>query len=164
MCRLRWFAETGHDADPGSRKGGSIMTPTRREVLRLGGAAAVAALLPAVASRASNGTPDAITRFTGGVEPRESDALRLDVPEIADNGGAVPVGVAAEGAKRIAIFADANPYPKVAEFTFGSLVPAAATIRIRLAETQNVIAVAEMADASYLRASRRIAVTVGGCG
>ena len=137
------------------------MAPTRREVLRLSAAGAALALLPA-AARASNGTPEAITEFTGGAAPLEGGVL-LEVPEIADNGGAVPVRVAAEGARRIALFADANPFPNVAEFRFGRLAPPAATIRIRLAESQNVIAVAEMADGTFRRASRRIAVTVGGC-
>ena len=138
------------------------MAPTRRDVLRLG-AAAAAALLPAVAAGASNGVSQAVAQFTGGTGPLEGGVV-LDVPEIADNGGAVPVRVAAEGARRIALFADGNPNPGVAVFAFGSLVPPAATIRIRLAESQNVIAVAEMADGTYRRASRRIAVTAGGCG
>ena len=90
--------------------------------------------------------------------------MRLDVPEIADNGGAVPVRVAAPGARRIALFADGNPRPRVAVFRFGPLVPPDARTRIRLAKSQNVIAVAEMADGSFRRASRKIAVTVGGCG
>ena len=139
------------------------MTPTRRDVLRLSVAAA-AALLPAGVAGASNGASEAIAEFTGGSSPREDGSLLLEVPEIADNGGAVPVRVAAEGARRIALFADANPYPDVAEFAFGSLVPPAATIRIRLAESQNVTAVAEMADGTFRRASRRVSVTVGGCG
>ena len=90
--------------------------------------------------------------------------MRLDVPEIADNGGAVPVRVYAPGARRIALFADGNPRPRVAVFRFGKLVPPDAKTRIRLAKSQNVIAVAEMADGSFRRASRKIAVTVGGCG
>ena len=140
------------------------MTPTRREVLWLGAASAAAALLPAAAAGASNGVSQAIAEFTGGASPLEGGGVLLEVPEIADNGGAVPVRVEADGARRIALFADANPYPDVAEFAFGSLVPPAATIRIRLAESQSVIAVAEMADGTFRKTSRRIAVTVGGCG
>ena len=134
------------------------MAPTRRDVLRLS-AVAAAALLPVPAAGASNGVSQAIAEFTGGSSPREGGGVLLEVP-----GGAVPVRVAAEGATRIALFADANPYPDVAEFAFGSLVPPAAAIRIRLAESQNVIAVAEMADGTFRKASRRVAVTVGGCG
>ena len=136
------------------------MAPTRRDVLWLG---AAAALLPAAVAGSSDDVAQAIAKFTEGADTPEGGVV-LEVPEIADNGGAVPVRVAAEGARRIALFADANPYPDVAVFAFGRLVPPAATIRIRLAESQNVIAVAEMADGTFRRASREIAVTVGGCG
>ena len=137
------------------------MARTRRDVLRMG--AAAVALFPAGAAAASNGVPEAIAAFTGGAAPADG-GLRLDVPEIADNGGAVPVRVAAPGARRIALFADGNPRPGVAVFEFGKLVPPDARTRIRLARSQNVIAVAEMADGTFRQASRKIAVTVGGCG
>jgi len=139
------------------------MAPTRRDVLRFASLAATMALWPAGPAAAANGVSRAIAAFTGGMPPLDGGVL-LDVPEIADNGGAVPVRVAAEGARRIALFADGNPNPGVAVFSFGRSAPAAATIRIRLAESQNVIAVAEMADGTFRRTSRSIAVTVGGCG
>ncbi len=139
------------------------MAPTRRDVLRLGSAAAAAVLFPAAAAGGPNGVSQAITAFTGGMRPRDGGVLVV-VPEIAENGGAVPVRVAAEGARRIALFADGNPNPGVAVFAFGRLVPPAAGIRIRLAESQNVIAVAEMADGTFRQTSRSVAVTVGGCG
>ena len=138
------------------------MVLTRRDVLRLGGAAA-AAMLPAGAAVASNGVEEAISEFTGGAAP-EDGGLVLEVPEIADNGGAVPVRVAAEGARRIALFADGNPSPGVVVFAFGRLATPAAATRIRLAGSQNVIAVAELADGTFRRTSRAIAVTAGGCG
>ena len=130
--------------------------------MRLGGAAAAVALLPAVAVADSNGVSEAVAAFTKGARALEA-GLSLEVPEIADNGGAVPVRVAAEGARRIALFADGNPYPRVAIFSFGPLTPPAATIRIRLARSQNVIAVAELADGTFRKATRPVSVTVGGC-
>ena len=138
------------------------MAPTRRDIMRLGGAAAAAALFPAVAAADSNGVSEAVAAFTKGARALEA-GLSLEVPEIADNGGAVPVRVAAEGARRIALFADGNPYPRVATFSFGPLTPPAATIRIRLARSQNVIAVAELADGTFRKAARPVSVTVGGC-
>ena len=138
------------------------MAPTRRDVLLLSVAAA-AALIPAGAVEASNGVSQAIDEFAGGALRLEGGVL-LDAPEIADNGGAVRVRVAAEGARRIALFTDGNPNPGVAVFAFGRLVPSAATIRIRLAGSQNVFAVAEMADGTFRQTSQAIAVTVGGCG
>lgn len=140
------------------------MALTRRDVLRLGGGA-VSAMLPAgtIAAAASSGVAQAIAEFTGGAAPVEG-GVEIEVPEIADNGGAVPVRVAAEGARRIALFADGNPSPDVVVFAFGRLATPAASTRIRLAGSQNVIAVAELADGAFRRASRAIAVTAGGCG
>ena len=137
------------------------MAPTRRDVLRLG--AAAVALLPAAAAADSYAISEDVAAFTGGAEPVRG-GVRLEMPEIADNGGAVPVRVAAEGARRIALFADGNPRPGVAVFEFGRLVPPDARTRIRLARSQKVIAVAEMADGTFRWTSRKIAVTVGGCG
>ena len=140
------------------------MALTRRDVLRLGGgAAALAAMLPVGSAVASNGVQRAIAEFTGGARPGEGGVV-LEVPEIADNGGAVPVRVAAEGARRIALFVDGNPSPGVAVFAFGRLATPVASTRIRLAGSQNVIAVAELANGTFRKASRAIAVTAGGCG
>ena len=139
------------------------MAPTRREVLLLSASATAVALLPAGAAEASNGVWQAIDEFTGGALRLEGGVL-LDAPEIFDNGGAVPVRVVAEGARRIALFNDGNPNPGVAVFSFGRLVTPEATIRIRLAQSQTVYAVAEMEDGTFRQATQKIAVTVGGCG
>lgn len=138
------------------------MALTRRDLLRLGGAAA-AAMLPSGALAASNDVDEAIAEFTGGAAPRDGGVV-LEVPEIADNGGAVPVRVAAEGARRIALFADGNPSPDVVVFAFGRLATPVASTRIRLAGSQNVLAVAELADGTFRKTARAIAVTAGGCG
>ena len=139
------------------------MAPTRRDILLLSASATAVVLIPAGAAAASNGVWQAIDEFTGGALRLEGGVL-LDAPEIFDNGGAVPIRVVAEGARRIALFNDGNPNPGVAEFTFGRLVPPEATIRIRLARSQTVYAVAEMEDGTFREASQKIAVTVGGCG
>ena len=139
------------------------MAPTRRDILLLSASATAAALIPAGAAEASNGVWQAIDEFTGSALRLEGGVL-LDAPEIFDNGGAVPIRVVAEGARRIALFNDGNPNPGVAEFTFGRLVQPEATIRIRLAQSQTVYAVAEMEDGTFREASQKIAVTVGGCG
>ena len=138
------------------------MAPTRRDVLWLGAAAALAATCPVGAAETSNGVAGAIASFTQGARPLRG-GVELDVPEIADNGGAVPVRVAAEGARRIALFADGNPRPGVAVFSFGPLAPPAASTRVRLAESQTLIAVAETAEGTFRMASRRVVVVAGGC-
>ena len=140
-----------------------MMAPTRRDVLLISASVAAAGLIPAGTARASNGVWQAIDEFTGGALRLEGGVL-LDAPEIFDNGGAVPIRVVAEGARRIALFNDGNPNPGVAEFSFGRLVQPEATIRIRLARSQTVYALAEMEDGTFREASQKIAVTVGGCG
>jgi len=65
----------------------------------------------------------------------------------------------------VALFADGNPVPNVATFKFGPLAATrTASTRIRLAGTQNVVALAQMEDGSFQKASANIKVTIGGCG
>lgn len=140
------------------------MRVTRREFGLLGAAAAAAAAGGAPAWAATDATMDAVMAFTGGVAPVEG-GVDLTAPEIAENGGTVPIEVAADGASAITVFADGNPNPGVATFHFGALAAAsAASTRVRLAQTQDVIAVAKMADGSFAMARRTVKVTIGGCG
>jgi sulfur-oxidizing protein SoxY len=114
---------------------------------------------------------DAIAAFTGGVTP-ETGRVTLTVPEVAENGNIVPVSFAVDAGtngdqrvEAVALLADDNPQPHVALFTFSPLsAEAAVTTRMRLARTQNVIAVARLADGSYFMDMKAVTVTVGGCG
>ena len=132
-------------------------------MLRLAVVAAVVARYSTGSAGATNGVSQAIAMFTRGAMPQEGGVL-IEAPEIADNGGAVPIRVFAPGARRIALFADGNPNPGVAVFSFGKLATPEATVRIRLAGSQNLVAVAEMVDGTFRETSRPIVVTVGGCG
>ncbi|SMX21942.1 thiosulfate oxidation carrier protein SoxY [Boseongicola aestuarii] len=137
------------------------MNFTRRETLFVGmGAVAMAALpVPALAS-----VEDAIAAFTGGAETG-SGGITLSTPEIAENGNTVPVEVSAPGAVSIMLLAAGNPNPDVGTFNFGPLAASQkASTRIRLAGTQDVIAIAKMADGTFMRASNEVKVTIGGCG
>lgn len=138
------------------------MTMTRRDALALamGGFAASVLPLPALA----DATADAIAKFTGGAAAGEG-GLTLTAPEIAENGNTVPVSVDAPGATEIAIYAPGNPTPGVAVFKFGPMAGSqAASIRIRLSKTQDLVAVAKMADGSFVQATSTVKVTIGGCG
>ena len=67
--------------------------------------------------------------------------------------------------KAVHFFAEGNPNPLVASFYFTALAPkAAAAIRIRLAQTQNVVAVAEMSSGDLFTSAKEVKVTIGGCG
>ncbi|MCE6951478.1 thiosulfate oxidation carrier protein SoxY [Cereibacter sphaeroides] len=137
------------------------MRLSRRETLALGlgGLAAMALPMPALAA-----ADDAIAAFTGGATIG-TGGITLTAPEIAENGNTVPVTVDAPGAAAIMLVATGNPEPAVATFTFG---PAAgsqmAATRIRLAKTQDVVAVARMPDGSFVQTSATVKVTIGGCG
>ena len=137
------------------------MSITRRDTLALGLGAAALTVLP---FRVNAAAEDAIAAFTGGTEMADG-GVNLTAPEIAENGNTVPVSVAAEGASAILLLATGNPTPGVATFTFGDLAGStSASTRIRLAGTQDVVAIAKMADGSFARATKTVKVTIGGCG
>lgn len=134
---------------------------TRRDTLAMGLGAAVLTMVPFRASAAADA---AIEAFTGGAAMADT-GIELTAPEIAENGNTVPVEVSAPGAESILLLATGNPTPGVATFTFGPLAASqAASTRIRLAGTQDVVAIAKMADGSFARASSTVKVTIGGCG
>ena len=136
---------------------------TRRNILALGSGAFAAASfagMPAFASK----TDDAIAAFTGGASVAEG-GIELTAPEIAENGNTVPVSVTAPGAVSIMLLATGNPTPAVATYNFGPMAGArSGATRIRLAKTQDVVAVAKMEDGSFRKAGATVKVTIGGCG
>lgn len=138
------------------------MTMTRRETLFVGWGAVVAAALPMQAM--GSAVDDAIAAFTGGTDISD-EGITLTTPEIAENGNTVPIEVSAPGAVSIMLLAVGNPNPDVGIFHFGPLAASqSASTRIRLAGTQDVVAIAKMADGSFARASNEVKVTIGGCG
>ena len=142
------------------------MKISRRKVVVLGASAVSASLLPINLLAQSDGqsAEDIIKEFTGGANIGSGDIM-LTTPEIAENGNTVPISVDAPGAVAITILAAGNPLPGVATFNFGDGAGSqSATTRIRLAGTQDVIAVAKMADGSFAAVSQTVKVTIGGCG
>ncbi|MFW8594326.1 thiosulfate oxidation carrier protein SoxY [Cribrihabitans neustonicus] len=139
------------------------MSFSRRQTLALMAGTGLSAMLgPRVAL--ASATDELIAKFTGGAEISGS-GLTLTAPEIAENGNTVPIEVDAPGAEAILLLATGNPSPEVGEFRFGPLAGAQmASTRIRLASTQEVVAIAKMADGSFARAAQEVKVTIGGCG
>ena len=139
------------------------MSFTRREFMVLSASSLAALGLSGFTAQAT-ATDDAMMAFTGGAEPGEG-GLTLTTPEIAENGNTVPIEVDAPGAVSIAVFATGNPLPGVATFNFGPLSGSqSGSTRIRLAKTQDVVAIAKMEDGSFVKASATVKVTIGGCG
>ena len=137
---------------------------TRRQTIALGAGAAASIALPLPVWADSNGFEELIGKFTGGAEVKDG-GVEIGAPEIAENGNTVPVEVSAEGAAAIILVATGNPRPEVATFHFGKLsAGSAASTRIRLAQTQDLLAVAKMSDGSFAKGTRTVKVTIGGCG
>lgn len=148
------------------------MKLTRRQMLTSSASAAVATFfLTKTAFATVEDVNAVIETFTGGESPADG-VISLTTPEIAENGNSVPVTVSVESpmtaddhVESIIILAEGNPNPEVATFHFTELSgEAAASIRIRLATTQNVVAVAKLSDGSFHKASNNVKVTIGGCG
>jgi sulfur-oxidizing protein SoxY len=146
----------------------------RRRILTIAiGAAAAAAssAAPGPAFAAKNDADDLIRKFTGGKTAAEG-RVRLDLPEIAENGNAVPMTVSVESpmteqsyVSDVLVVAEGNPRGGVATFHFSPASGVAeVNTRIRLAETENVIAVAKMNDGTVFKTSKQVKVTIGGCG
>ncbi len=145
---------------------------SRRSALALiAGMSVVSMGLKTQAQEAAPKAEDDIKAFTGGTEARE-EGVSIEMPEIAENGNTVPLKVSVESpmtaeahVKRVLIVADGNPRPGVATFKFSPRSgEAIASTRIRLAKTQNVIAVAELSDGTFVMAKKAVKVTIGGCG
>lgn len=144
---------------------------TRRQVM----IATASAALGSVAYREAWATPDEVAaeikKITEG-RPVADGRIKLDLPSIAENGQVVPLGFEIESpmteadyVRSLHIFGDGNPNPQVATFHFTPSLPkASGQIRMRLAQTQNVIAIAVMSNGALFTARKEVKVTIGGCG
>jgi sulfur-oxidizing protein SoxY len=111
-----------------------------------------------------------VQKITGGARLSKG-RVKLEMPVLADNGNAVPLKVNVESpmttedhVKAIHLVSDRNPMRHMAAFHFGPQSGRAElATRVRLAGSQNVTALAQMADGSYWYDSARIQVTLSAC-
>ena len=114
----------------------------------------------------------AVSAITGGKKVADSDKVKLTVPEIAENGAVVPVKVNVESAmteaeyvKAIHVLSTKNGNARCADVMLTPMNGRGYfATRIKLGGTQDVVALVEMSDGSFLRAARPVKVTIGGCG
>lgn len=148
------------------------LSHSRRDALLLGGAAALAAMLaPRMAMADAKAVADEIKKLYGDKKLSEGK-IKLDVPQIAENGLVVPISVeidspmsAEDFVKSVHVFADGNPLPQVVSYRFSpECGKASASTRMRLAQTQNIICIAEMSNGSLYSTKAEVKVTIGGCG
>jgi sulfur-oxidizing protein SoxY len=148
------------------------VTTTRRETLALAAIASLAALLAPRMAVADEAAVAAEIKKLYGDKKFDDGKVKLDVPEIAENGLVVPVNVDVESpmteqdyVKTVHVFADGNPAPGVVSYHFTPACgKASASTRMRLAQTQNIICIAEMSDGKLYTTKANVKVTIGGCG
>lgn len=145
---------------------------TRRETLTLAAIAGfAAALAPRMAFADEKAVAAEITKLYGE-KKLDSGKIKLDVPEIAENGLVVPINIEVESpmtdadyVKAVHVYADGNPLPGVITYRFTPACgKAAASTRMRLAQTQNIVCVAEMSNGALYTTKANVKVTIGGCG
>ena len=148
----------------------------RRTLLAGAIAGAAGAILPssAVAEPAAEHSAAfqaAFKKVIGEATP-ESALVTIELPEVAENGNNVPYKLAVESPMteadhitKLHLLSTANPQPAVATFHFSAQSGRAVVAgRMRLARTQDVIALAETNTGKFLMASTLVQVTIGGCG
>jgi len=145
---------------------------TRRDLLRsAAGAAAAVGVGPAIALAPARATPagmqEAIARVVGPARVTPGK-IKLELPPLSENGNAVPLEVKvdspmtdADHVRAIHVFTEKNPQPDVMTVRLGPRAGRArVATRIRLADTQTVIAICELSDGSFWSAKADVVVTL----
>lgn len=123
---------------------------------------------PALAAK--NDAEELIKKFTGGKTATEG-RVRLDLPEIAENGNTVPMTVSVaspmapeDHVKSIHVFNEKNPQPHVFDARLGPRNgKAVIATRIKLGDSQKIVAIAETSKGEFFSASADVIVTLAAC-
>lgn len=152
-------------------RGSGALWPGRRRLLA--GMAGMALALRAVPP--AHATPEALAAALAesfGERPLQPGRVRIEVPQLSEDGNVVPVNVSVDSpmstedhVRAIHLFAEKNNLPRVIEFRLTpALGRARVATRIRLSASQRIQAVAEMSDGSLWTAAAEVEVTNAGCG
>jgi sulfur-oxidizing protein SoxY len=142
---------------------------SRRRFLALSGAA-----MAIVTLRAAEATPAAMAaamREVTGAAVVRAGKVKLDVPPLVENGNTVPLSVSVaspmtpqDHVKSIHVFIEKNPQPNGGNFFFGPRAGRAqVSTRIRLADSQKIVAIAKLSDGSFWSATADVVVTLAAC-
>jgi len=147
---------------------------SRRKFLAVASGLAAVALAPAVRAQMTrtplNNMPEAIRRVVGGATVRPG-RVKLNVPPLVENGHLVPLTVSVESpmtekdhVKAIHVFTERNPLPEMVTVRLGPRAGRAqVSTRVRMADTQNVVAIAELSDGSFWSDTAHLIVTLAAC-
>jgi sulfur-oxidizing protein SoxY len=147
---------------------------TRRKFLGLAGSAAVLGAVPIVTLRPAEATPASMTsaiRAVAGEAVVRTGKVKLDVPPLVENGNTVPMTVSvsnpmtpADHVVSIHVFNEKNPQPNVGNFYLGPRAGRAqVSARIRLSDSQRIVAIARLSDGSFWSATVDVVVTLAAC-
>jgi sulfur-oxidizing protein SoxY len=147
---------------------------TRRQFLGLAGGAAMLGAVPVVTLRPADATPAmlaAAIRNVVGTATVRTGKVKLDVPPLVENGNTVPMTVSVASpmtpddyVKSIHVFNEKNPQPNIGNFYLGPRAGRAqVSTRIRLADSQKIVAIAHLADGSFWSVSVDVVVTLAAC-
>jgi sulfur-oxidizing protein SoxY len=147
---------------------------TRRKFLHLAGQATLAGAIPFSASYPADATPAMLAsaiRNVVGEAPVHIGKVKLDIPPLVENGNTVPMTVsvaspmtADDHVKSIHVFNEKNPQPNIGNFYIGPWAGRAqVSTRIRLADSQKVVAIAQLSDGSFWSGSVDVVVTLAAC-
>ena len=152
-----------------------MLQATRRrfllETAALAGAVGIAVPLGVKPASATPASMRAAIRKVVGEAPINKRKVKIDVPPLIENGNAVPLTVSCESpmtaddhVKAIHVFAEKNPQPNVVSIQLGPRSGrATVSTRIRLADSQKVIAIAQMRDGSFWSGEAEVVVTLAAC-
>ena len=147
---------------------------SRRRFLGLAGSTAVLGAIPIVTVRPAEATPAMLAtaiRNVVGEAPVRIGKVKLDVPPLVENGNTVPMTVSVSNpmtsddyVKSIHVFNEKNPQPNVGNFYLGPHAGRAQiSTRIRLADSQKILAIARLSDDSFWSATVDVVVTLAAC-
>ena len=128
----------------------------------------------AVTLRPAEATPAMLAsaiRNVVGTAPVKTGKVKLDMPPLVENGNTVPMTVSVaspmapeDHVKSIHVFNEKNPQPNIGNFYLGPQAGRAqVATRIRLADSQKVVAIAKLSDGSFWSASVDVVVTLAAC-
>jgi len=147
---------------------------TRRQFLGLAGGAAVCGAVPIVTLRPAEATPETLAaaiRNVVGAAVVRTGKVKLDVPPLVENGNTVPLTVSVSNpmissdyVKSIHVFNEKNPQSNVGNFYLGPRAGRAqVSTRIRLADSQKIVAIARLSDDTFWSVTAEIVVTLAAC-
>ena len=146
------------------------MISRRAFLLFLGTTPALAQLPSNISQLRQAALREAMSKVTGGA-PVRAGKVHISIPPLIDNGNTVPLTVAvdspmteAEHVKAIHIFTEKNPQPYVLTAHLGPRAGRASiATRARIADTGQVIAIAQLSDGSYWSDTVNVVVTLSAC-